>query len=136
MLLEEAKEILKKNGYDLSKKLCYTIIHCTVKYMNDGDWAGGYWFNGEDLDKKEPTKYNLEDILQQLADEIKDNDFVNPKKWNVISYNEATGILEINTDFIKDKKTVRYDVTIKCDVKSLPTMNEISKIIDSLGFNK
>ena len=84
MELNEAIQILEKNGYDY-KKLCYTIINCTVDYMgDDGNWINGYWFNGKDLDKQ-PTKYNLEDILQQLADEMKNESYKNPKKWNVIT---------------------------------------------------
>lgn len=137
MELNEARRILEKNGYNLNKKLCYTIVHCTVDYKDDdGNWVDGYWFTGKDLDKQ-PTKYNLEDILQELADEMKNESYNNPKKWNIVSYDEATGILDIETDsFVKDEKTVYYSVSIRCEEKTEPSLDKISKITSSLGFNK
>ena len=138
MELYEAKRILEKNGYNLNKKICYTIINCTVDYRNeDGNWVNGYWFTGKDLDKQQPTKYNLEDILEQISNEMKDESYKNPKKWNILSYNEVSGILEIETDpFVKDRKTVSYSVTIRCEEKTEPSLDRISKITTSLGFNK
>ena len=137
MELKEARIILEKNGYNLNKKLCYTIIHCTVDYKDDdGNLVDGYWFSGKDLDKQ-PTKYNLEDILQQLADEMKNESYNNPKKWSIVSYDETTGILDIETDsFVKYGKTVSYSVSIRCEEKTEPSLDKISKITNSLGFNK
>ena len=36
----------------------------------------------------------------------------------------------------KDGKTVCYNVSIRCEEKTEPTLDKISKITSTLGFNK